>query len=395
FLTICLMVGVWASDIGAYFSGKFIGGPKMAPKISPNKTWAGFIGGMLGSALALSAMNYFTLQLSEMTGLEMLPFASLQVAFVIGVFFTVFGQVGDLMVSGYKRKVGVKDTGNLIPGHGGILPAVKLTKEIAEIRHVTMGKDVVSPAAHTAFSSPSGLLKFVEELRDLSGGKPIGFKLCIGKKTDFLSICKAMLDTGIMPDFITVDGGEGGTGAAPTEMTNSVGTPLKDALIFVNSSLIGCGLRDKIKIIASGKIFSAFHLIRTLALGADTVNSARGMMFALGCIQSRSCNTDKCPTGIATQDPSRSGALIVSDKSQRVANFHKETVHNLMELLAAAGLDDLSQLTPEHINRRISGTDIKTYEELYPNICENCLKDTANIPADWQRDWERATASSW
>ena len=281
------------------------------------------------------------------------------------------------------------------PGHGGILPAVKLTEEIAKIRHVPMGKDVVSPAAHTAFSSPRGLLEFVKQLRNLSEGKPVGFKLCIGKKTDFLSICKAMLETGITPDFITVDGGEGGTGAAPTEMTNSVGTPLKDALIFVNSSLIGCGLRGKIRIIASGKIFSAFHLIRTLALGADTVNSARGMMFALGCIQSRSCNTDKCPTGIATQDPSRSGALIVNDKSQRVANFHKETVHNLMELLAAAGLDDLSQLTPAHINRRISGTDIKTYEELYPNICENCLKDASNIPVDWQRDWERANVSSW
>jgi len=281
------------------------------------------------------------------------------------------------------------------PGHGGILPAVKLTEEIAKIRHVPMGKDVVSPAAHTAFSSPRGLLEFVKELRDLSGGKPTGFKLCIGKKTDFLSICKAMLETGITPDFITIDGGEGGTGAAPTEMTNSVGTPLKDALIFVNSSLKGCGLRDKIRIIAAGKIFSAFHLIRTLALGADTVNSARGMMFALGCIQSRSCNTDKCPTGIATQAPSRSGALIVSDKSQRVANFHKETVHNLMELLAAAGLDDLSQLTPAHINRRISGTNTRTYAELYPNIGPNCLKEGSNIPADWQRDWVKACSNSW
>jgi len=178
-------------------------------------------------------------------------------------------------------------------------------------------------------------------------------------------------------------------------MTNSVGTPLKDGLIFVNSALIGCGLREKIRIIASGKIFSAFHLIRTIALGADSVNSARGMMFALGCIQSRSCNTDKCPTGIATQDPARSNALIVSDKCQRVANFHKETVHNLMELLAAAGLDDLSQLTPAHINRRISGTEIKTYQELYPNISAGCLRDNDEIPVNWQQDWANANSQAW
>ncbi len=281
------------------------------------------------------------------------------------------------------------------PGHGGILPAVKLTKEISEIRHVPMGEDVISPAAHTSFSTPDGLLKFVKELRELSDGKPIGFKLCIGRKKEFLAICKAMLETGITPDFITVDGGEGGTGAAPTEMTNSVGTPLRDALIFVNSALIGCGLRGKIRIIASGKIFSAFHLLRIIALGADTVNSARGMMFALGCIQSRSCNTDKCPTGIATQDPSRIKALVVSDKGQRVANFQKETVHNLVELLSAAGLNDLSELKPEHINRRVSGTIVKTYKELYPNICENCLKDNVNIPVDWQQDWSDAIGTEW
>ncbi|MGB0496274.1 MAG: FMN-binding glutamate synthase family protein [Kangiellaceae bacterium] len=281
------------------------------------------------------------------------------------------------------------------PGHGGILPAVKLTEEISKIRHVPMGQDVVSPAAHTSFSTPDGLLTFVKQLRDLSNGKPVGFKLCIGRKKEFLSICKAMLETGITPDFITVDGGEGGTGAAPTEMTNSVGSPLRDALIFVNSALIGCGLRDKIRIIASGKVFSAFHLLRIIALGADTVNSARGMMFALGCIQSRSCNTDKCPTGIATQDPSRNKALVVSDKAQRVANFHKETVHNLVELLAAAGLDDLSELRPEHINRRVSGTVVKTYRDLYPNIGLNCLKDNQNIPEDWLQDWKEAEVNAW
>ena len=281
------------------------------------------------------------------------------------------------------------------PGHGGILPAVKLTEEIAEIRHVPMGHDVVSPAAHTAFSSPQGLLDFVKELRQLSGGKPVGFKLCIGQPKEFLGICKAMLESGITPDFITVDGGEGGTGAAPTEMTNSVGTPLRDALIFVNSALIGIGLRDKIRIIASGKVFSAFHLLRVLALGADTVNSARGMMFALGCIQSRSCNNDTCPTGVATQNPVRYKALDVDDKSQRVANYQRETVHNLVELLALSGLDNLEQLKPEHINRRVEGTIVKTYKQLYPHISNSCLLQDENVPEDWRQAWQHASAEQW
>ena len=281
------------------------------------------------------------------------------------------------------------------PGHGGILPAVKLTEEIAKIRNVPMGQDVVSPAAHASFDSPQGLLDFVNQLRQLSGGKPVGFKLCIGQQKEFLGICKAMLESGITPDFITVDGGEGGTGAAPTEMTNSVGTPLRDALIFVNSALIGTGLRDKIRIIASGKIFSAFHLLRIIALGADTVNSARGMMFALGCIQSRSCNTDECPTGVATQNPARYKALDVDDKSRRVANFHRETVHNLVELLGASGLKNLEQLTPDHINRRVSGTEIKTYQQLYPNITPDCLLDKACIPEGWRKNWNLANAQQW
>ena len=219
------------------------------------------------------------------------------------------------------RMIEIKLSQGAKPGHGGILPAAKLTQEIADIRHVPMGEDVVSPPGHSAFSTPLELLDFIEKLRELSGGKPVGFKLCIGRRDEFLAICKAMLETGKVPDFITVDGGEGGTGAAPTEMTNSVGTPLKDALVFVNQALIGVGLRDEIRLIASGKILTAFHLLRIIALGADTANSARGMMMALGCIQARSCNTDRCPTGIATTDPSRSKGLVVSDKAQRVANF--------------------------------------------------------------------------
>ncbi|MFK7860287.1 MAG: FMN-binding glutamate synthase family protein [Granulosicoccus sp.] len=281
------------------------------------------------------------------------------------------------------------------PGHGGILPAAKLTEEIALIRHVPMGKDVVSPPAHSAFSTPMELLEFVEQLRKLSGGKPVGFKLCIGRRDEFLAICKAMLQSGKVPDFITVDGGEGGTGAAPTEMTNSVGTPLRDALIFVNQTLIGIGLRDQMRIIASGKIFSAFHLLRVIALGADTANSARGMMMALGCIQARSCNTDHCPTGIATQNPARAKGLVVSDKATRVANFHRATIANLGELLAAAGLDGLDQLEPKHINRRVQGTNIRNYAQMYPGVEPGCLLNESTIPEDWKDDWHSAQPDRW
>lgn len=281
------------------------------------------------------------------------------------------------------------------PGHGGILPATKLTEEIARIRHVPMGSDVVSPSAHSAFSTPIELLEFVSKLRVLSGGKPVGFKLCIGRKDEFLAICKAMLKTNILPDFITVDGAEGGTGAAPIEFTNSVGTPLKDALTFVNNALIGIGLRDKIRIIASGKMFSAFHVLRAMALGADTVNSARGMMLALGCIQARTCNSNHCPTGIATSNPSRNNGLVVTDKSDRVANFHKETVYNLVELVAAAGLNDISELRPKHINRRVEGTNVQTYAQLYPKITKNCLLAEDGVPDDWADDWESASSESW
>jgi len=281
------------------------------------------------------------------------------------------------------------------PGHGGVLPAAKLTREIADIRNVPMGKDVISPAAHSVFSTPIELLDFIVKLRKLSGGKPVGIKLCIGRRDEFLAICKAMIKTGNVPDFITVDGGEGGTGAAPTEMTNSVGTPLKDALIFVNEALIGIGMRDQIRIIASGKIISAFHLLRTLALGADTVNSARGMMMSLGCIQARSCNTDHCPTGIATQNPARSKGLVVSDKATRVANFHKSTIVSLMEILGAAGLERLEQLEPKHINRRIEGTNIQTYAQLYPCIGPGSLLEDDTRPASWREDWRAANPDQW
>jgi len=281
------------------------------------------------------------------------------------------------------------------PGHGGILPAAKLTQEIADIRHVPMGQDVVSPPAHSAFDSPVGLLEFVEKLRELSGAKPVGFKLCIGDTVEFLSIVKAMLETGITPDFITIDGGEGGTGAAPIELTNSVGMPLRDALIFVNNALIGAGLREHIRIIASGKALSAFHMLRLMALGADTINSARAMMLALGCVQSRSCNTDRCPTGVATQNPARFKALDIEQKSKRVADYHAAMIEHLDELIAVAGLDSLDQLEPRHINRRVNGTNVKNYSELYPCITCNCLLTESTVPPNWQANWKQADAAAW
>ncbi len=293
------------------------------------------------------------------------------------------------------KMVEIKLSQGAKPGHGGILPAVKLTREIAAIRHVPMGEDVISPAAHSAFSTPIGLLEFVTKLRQLSGGKPVGFKLCIGKKSEFLGICKAMLETGITPDFITIDGAEGGTGAAPVELTNSVGMPLRDGLIFVHNALIGTGLREKIRVIAAGKVISAFHVLRLLALGADTVNAARAMMFALGCVQSRHCNNDTCPTGIATQNPARYRALDVDDKSTRVASYHRSTIHNLMELLAVAGLDDLDQLRPWHIQHRIEGTATSNYAELYPVVTDSCLVSGGPLPGNWQQHWDRANATSW
>jgi len=281
------------------------------------------------------------------------------------------------------------------PGHGGILPAIKLTQEIADIRHVPMGQDVISPSAHSAFSTPLGLLYFVQKLRDLSGGKPVGFKLCIGNRSEFLAICKAMLESQITPDFITIDGAEGGTGAAPIELSNSVGMPLRDALVFVHNALIGCGLRQRLRIIAAGKAVSAFHMLRLQALGADTVNSARAMMFALGCIQSRHCNRDNCPTGIATQNPARYRALDVDLKAERVANYQRAMVKNLVELAAVAGLSSLSELRPWHVHRRVNGTEIKNYGELYPCVSEDCFLRAERVPADWQRAWQQANAESW
>ena len=251
------------------------------------------------------------------------------------------------------------------PGHGGILPAVKNTEEIAKIRDVEPFKAVHSPPYHKAFSDAEGLLNLIQKMRDLSGEKPIGFKLCVGSKTEFEDICKAMVKTQILPDFITVDGGEGGTGAAPIEFSNSLGMPLREGLHLVNSLLLKYEFRNDIKLIASGKILTAFHMARTFALGADLCNSARAMMMAVGCIQALQCNTNTCPVGVATQNKSLMKGLNVEDKATRVKNFHEKTIGAFQELLAATALTSASDITKKHIQRRVSTTEVKTYEEIY------------------------------
>lgn len=257
------------------------------------------------------------------------------------------------------------------PGHGGILPAIKNTEEIAKIRHVKPFTTVLSPPYHTAFGDATGLMNFIKELRILSDGKPIGFKLCVGDKTEFTDICDVMKKTGITPDFITVDGGEGGTGAAPVEFSNSLGLPLREGLAFVSDTLKEYGLKDNIKIIASGKILTSFHMVRALSLGADLCNSARAMMTAIGCIQALECNSNTCPTGVATQNKSLMKGLDVEDKSQRVANFHKKTVESFLELTAAAGLSDSTQIKRKHVLHRVGPNKMISYEELYkPSILE-------------------------
>jgi len=279
------------------------------------------------------------------------------------------------------------------PGHGGILPARKVTEEIAMIRMVEMGKDVISPPAHSAFSNPHEMLLFIKKLRTLSGGKPVGFKLCIGNKCEFIAICKAMNSSGIYPDFITVDGGEGGTGAAPQEFSNAVGMPLRDALAFVHDILCGFDIRKHIKIIASGKIISGFDMVKAFALGADICNAARGMMFALGCIQALECHKNTCPTGIATQNPSLVVGLDISDKRVRVFNFQRSTVQSAVQLLGAAGLRHPSEVNRGLIYRRIGPNMIQTYAQSYPPIGLGSLKDRP-YPSQYDYEMNLSTENS-
>jgi len=279
------------------------------------------------------------------------------------------------------------------PGHGGILPAGKVTPEIAAIRNVPLGKDVLSPPSHTAFSTPKGLLEFVAQLRELSGGKPVGFKLCLGQPQQFLAIVKAMVETGITPDFISVDGGEGGTGAAPLEFTNSVGRPLFDGLTFVDGALIGAGVRDQITVIASGRVLDGFDIAVRIALGADICYSARGMMFALGCIQALRCHNNSCPTGVATQEPGLYNGLVVLDKRHRVANFHRSTVRHFFDLLGAAGFDHPSKLDASMIHQRIGDNRVVSFAELYGTVEPGGFL-TGAIPERYAEAWRRAQAES-
>ena len=251
------------------------------------------------------------------------------------------------------------------PGHGGILPAAKVTAEIAEARLVPQGKDVFSPTYHKAFSTPLEMVAFIARLRELSDGKPVGFKICIGDPREFMAIIKAMLQTGIYADFIVVDGGEGGTGAAPLEFSDSLGAPLNEGLLVVQNTLVGAGIRDRIKIGASGKMVTASAMARSMALGADWCNSARAFMFAVGCIQSQRCHTNQCPVGVTTQDPKLQRALNVPDKATRVHNYHKNTVHALAEMIAAMGLDHTSELGPEHVVRRVTQFQALALYEIY------------------------------
>ena len=283
------------------------------------------------------------------------------------------------------------------PGHGGVLPGPKVTAEIAQARGVPMGVDCVSPAAHSAFGTPVEMMHFIARLRELSGGKPTGFKLCIGHPWEWFSMVKAMVQTGITPDFIVVDGTEGGTGAAPLEFIDHVGTPLQEGLMLVHNTLRGAGLRDRIKIGCAGKVINAFDVARLMALGADWCNSARGFMFALGCLQAQTCHTGHCPTGVATQDPLRQQALVVPDKAERVYHFHQQTLHALQELVQAAGVQHPNQITAHHIVRRTGDHTVASLAQALLNelpVGSLLGESLDDLPLLYRRHWAQARAES-
>ena len=276
-----------------------------------------------------------------------------------------------------------------------MLPASKITPEIAEARGVPMGQDCISPASHSAFSTPLEFMEFLKTLRDASGGKPVGFKLCIGHRREFMCMVKAMLETGIVPDFIVVDGAEGGTGAAPVEFSNHIGMPMIEGLTFVHNTLIGAGLRDRVKIGAAGKIVSAFDIARTLAIGADWCNAARGFMFAVGCIQAQACHTNHCPVGVATQDPLRQRALDPERKSKRVARFHANTMEALGHMTGAAGLDHPSEFLPRHLMVRNADAQMAAGDVAYETLETGALlKEWDEDPGGYHARWARADARS-
>ncbi|HXH74277.1 MAG TPA: FMN-binding glutamate synthase family protein [Bacteriovoracaceae bacterium] len=279
------------------------------------------------------------------------------------------------------------------PGHGGILPKEKLTLEISKIRHVPMGFDVISPPWHSAFSTPKGLCEFIKKLRDLSGGKPVGIKMCIGRESEFMSLCKAIIETGIYPDYISIDGAEGGTGAAPLEFSNSVGMPGQDAIVFAVDTLRGFNLKKDIRVFASGKLTSAFGIIRHMCLGVDICYAARPFLLSLGCIQALRCNTNDCPTGVATQNPNLVKGLVVTDKRTRVKNFHEQTLKGVAEILGAMGILHHENLSPDDLKRRVNQFDVKSLAELVPWVQEGAYLE-GNIPEKWKKDFEKASSDA-
>lgn len=291
------------------------------------------------------------------------------------------------------KMIEIKVSQGAKPGHGGILPAAKVTAEIAEARMVPEAQDVFSPTYHKAFSTPLEMVAFIAQLRELSGGKPVGFKICIGDPREFLGVVKAMIQAETYADFIVVDGGEGGTGAAPLEFSDSLGSPLGEGLLVVQNGLVGSGIRDRFKIGASGKMVTASAMARSMAMGADWCNSARAFMFAVGCIQSQRCHTNRCPVGVTTQDAKLQRALIVPDKAERVYNYHRNTVHALAEMIAAMGLDHTAELQPHHVVRRVTQFQALALTEIYDFVKPGAFLDGTG-PARFQSFWDQASADS-
>jgi glutamate synthase domain-containing protein 2 len=286
------------------------------------------------------------------------------------------------------RCVSLKLSQGAKPGLGGVLPGPKVNAEIARVRGVPQGVTVISPPAHKVFSTPVGLIEFLVRMRELSDGKPVGFKLCVGSRRDVLAVCKAMLEVGTTPDFIIVDGSEGGTGAAPLEFLDHIGTPLTEGLITLHNALVGTGLRDKIKLGASGKVSSGADIVKRLIQGADYTNAARAMMFAVGCIQAQKCHTNQCPVGVATQDARRARALDVPDKSDRVEQFQRATVRSATQIMASMGVHNTAELDPHMLRRRITPTEMRSYAELYDWLHPGEL--LADPPEGWVADWKAA-----
>lgn len=280
------------------------------------------------------------------------------------------------------------------PSHGGVLPGAKVNHEIARVRGVPVGQDCISPPAHTTFSTPHGLLEFIVQLRELCGGKPVGFKLCVGRRSEFMGICKAMVESGIVPDFITVDGTEGGTGAAPIEFSDRLGMTIDEGLIFVRNCLVGIDQRDKLKIIASGKVVNGFDLVQKVALGANMCNAARTMLFAIGCIQAVRCNTNTCPSGVATQDRRRMRAVVVDERKHHVAKFHNVNIQSFLDLVGAMGLRSPGELTPNHVYRRTANETEKTYGQLYTFLEPGQLLNDKDVDPVFAEHWAMARADA-